>query len=341
MNAEPYNLKNKTLVLGGSGLAGMFNPVSEHDAENILATAIGRGVYHVDTAPFYGHGLSEVRIGNFLRQNSELVPQVKLSTKVGRLLVPCEQGQVERGIWAEPLSFNVVFDYSYDGIMRSFESSAERLGVETVDTLYIHDLDKRTHGEGLAGRVRELRDSGWNALLELKSEGRVRNLGIGLNEIGPAISLQKEFGFDEIMLAGRLTLLDYKEALPLLRICQDDQTSIVAVGVFNSGILINPSREGVRFDYAPASTEVQDLAIALQEKCETFGIDLPSAAMAFPRLFSSVRAVAVGVRSSQQLEQNLAWNDQSIPKEFWDDILGPELSEVAGPGVARIGDRVD
>ena len=221
--------------LGCANIAGLYAPVSPHLAREALDAAWASGIRRFDTAPFYGRGLSERRVGDFLRDKPKSA--YHLSSKVGRRLVAEGGKAAVAGEAAEPLPFRVMFDYSYDGIMRSFEDSQQRLGLTEIDTLYVHDIGAFAHGEAAPGHFRTLLDSGFKALEDLKASGTISAFGLGVNENEVCVDVLKRAPIDQILLAGRYTLLDRTAERELLPLCVESGTRVVVGGIFNSGIL--------------------------------------------------------------------------------------------------------
>ena len=222
--------------LGGAAIGGLYRAVTRSSAEETFNAAWGAGIRYFDTAPFYGFGLSERRMGDFLRDHPR--DSYVLSTKVGRLLRAVPGDQVPDYSYVEPLPFAVDYDYSYDGIMRSVEFSLARLGLNRIDILFVHDIGVYTHGEEANDRhFRALMEGGFRALEQLKSEGAISAYGLGVNEVQICLDVMEQAPLDCILLAGRYTLLDRAARRELLPLCEKTGTSLVIGGVFNSGIL--------------------------------------------------------------------------------------------------------
>ena len=297
-----------TLGFGGAPLGGLFDAVSKAQAEATLREAFKAGMTYVDTAPFYGFGNSERRVGDLLRGQNYV-----LSTKVGRLLRPGLPDNPAAMGWPDPLPFHPVFDYSHDGIRRSFEDSLQRLGLDRIDILYVHDIGTVTHGDDNAGHWRDLERGGYRALDELRSEGRVRAIGLGVNESAVCLDALGIGDWDVFLLAGRYTLLEQAPLEDLLPACEAAGTSLVIGGPFNSGVLVG----GDTWDYGTVPVEVRTRVAALSACCNEYGVPLPAAALQFPLAHPAVASVIPGLRSPAELADTLSWTSHAIPSAFW------------------------
>ena len=297
-----------TLGFGGAPLGGLFDAVSKAQAEATLREAFKAGMTYVDTAPFYGFGNSERRVGDLLRRQNYV-----LSTKVGRLLRPGLPDNPAAMGWPDPLPFHPVFDYSHDGIRRSFEDSLQRLGLDRIDILYVHDIGTVTHGDDNAGHWRDLERGGYRALDELRSEGRVRAIGLGVNESAVCLDALGIGDWDVFLLAGRYTLLEQAPLEDLLPACEAAGTSLVIGGPFNSGVLVG----GDTWDYGTVPVEVRTRVAALSACCNEYDVPLPAAALQFPLAHPAVASVIPGLRSPAELADTLSWTGHAIPPAFW------------------------
>jgi D-threo-aldose 1-dehydrogenase len=289
-------------VQGTSQLGGLYTAVDDTTADAALQRAWDLGVRRFDTAPHYGTGLSERRVGRFLARQPRA--EFTVSTKVGRLLVPGEEPD-PYFVGGDP---NVRrFDFSRDGVLRSFEDSLARLGLDRIDTLYLHDPD-----DHLDQAITE----GYPALAELRDQGVIANAGAGMSNAPALERIVRETGVDEIMLAGRYTLMDRSAEETLLPLCAKKGVSVVAVGVYASGLLANP-RPGAYYDWRPATTAEIARAVALREAFAEFGVPLQAAAAQFPLRHPAVAAVGLGTRNATQAEQNIAFFTRPIPEAAW------------------------
>jgi D-threo-aldose 1-dehydrogenase len=284
--------------LGTGPLGGLFEPVDDDQAKATVEAAWNRRVRLFDTAPLYGSGLAEERLGAVLRGYPR--DELLLSTKVGRLLRPGEPDPNFPG--APPLA--PVFDYSYDGALRSLEESLERLGLDRVDIALVHDPQDHVD-EALAGACR--------ALVRLREEGTIRAVGIGLNYVEPLLRFAREADVDCLLVAGRYTLLDRQAVPELLPLCAERGIAVIAAGVLNSGLLAG----GTTFDYAPAPAELVARARELEAICAPYGVPLAAAAVQFPLRHPAVAAALIGARSPDELEHDLDFAELPIPDELW------------------------
>ncbi len=307
-----------TLGFGGAALGNLFAPVSDADAEGTLRAAWAGGVRYFDTAPYYGYGLAEERLGRGLAAANE---PFALSSKVGRRLVPRPGGPREDQGFVAAHAFDPVFDYSHEGVMRSFESSCARLGRDHVDVLLLHDVGARTHGPRHRELLRVALDGGLRALQELRAEGSIGAIGLGVNECEVCLEVLGHADLDVILLAGRYTLLEQGGLDGLLPECEKRGTSIVVGGPFNSGLLAAPPGEGARYDYAPAPPEVLARARAIAAVCAAHRVPLASAALQFPLLHPIVASVIPGARSAAEASQNAEHMAQPIPPSLWSDLV--------------------
>ena len=293
--------------LGTAPLAGLFEAVDEAQGIAVIERAWDAGIRFFDTAPLYGHGLAEMRLGKVLRQKPR--DEFTLATKVGRLLradVPPEPGQSWRG--TPPV--NPMFDFSYDGVMRSFGESLERLGLDRVDILHIHDPDDH-YDETINGAYR--------ALDRLRADGVIGAVSAGMNQAEMLTRFAREGDFDCFLLAGRYTLLDQIALKELLPECQKRGIAILAGGVYNSGILADP-KPGAHYNYQTAPAELIDRARRIRDVCTRHGVPLKAAAVQFPMGHPAVACVIVGCRSTAQLDESIEMFEFDIPAALWHDL---------------------
>jgi D-threo-aldose 1-dehydrogenase len=300
------------LAFGASGIGNLGYAVSEEDAAAAVDSAWDLGIRLFDTAPHYGLGLSERRLGMALagRPRNEFV----VSTKVGRLLRPNPTptgSDLARGGFDVPDALARVWDLSADGVRRSLDESLDRLGLSHVDIAYLHDPDHAVD-QAIAQTL--------PALIELRDQGIVRAIGVGMNQWQAPLRIVRETDVDVVMLAGRWTLLD-RSGEPLLRECLDRGVALVAAAPFNSGILARPwPAEDARYDYGVAPAEVLRRARDLALACERVGTELPSAALRFPLRHAAVASVVVGMRSSRHVTSAVAGLSSPISEELWESV---------------------
>ncbi|UVF18814.1 aldo/keto reductase [Microvirga terrae] len=319
------DLSLTSLGLGTAPMGGLYSSTSFADAQAATEAAWDSGIRYFDTAPYYGYTRAERRLGALLsdRERGSYV----VSTKAGRLMVPDDSvGDDENG-WVRPLPFRPTYDYSYDAILKSFEHSQQRLGVVEIDILYIHDIGPYTHGDRHEHYWRQLTaGGGFRALQELRRDGSVTAIGLGVNEAEVVQDAMQEADLDIVMLAGRYTLLE-QMSLPLMERCVRVGTGIVIAGPFNSGILVGNNK----FDYKDAPADVVQRVQALKAVCDEFDVPLPAAALHFPMAHPSVVSCVTGARNAEQLQTNVAWFEATIPDEFWTALRERGLIDEAAP----------
>jgi len=320
------------LGFGGAPLGNLFRAVTDHEAAATLASAREAGLGYFDTAPFYGFGLSEKRLGDALRDSDSIV-----SSKVGRLLEPVAHAVSESDLrhgYATAMPFEPVFDYSYDAVMRSWRESLQRLGLPRIDILYIHDIGSMTHGVDHARRMEQLVDGGGLAALEkLRADGAVSAIGVGVNEVAVCLEVMAHVHLDVILLAGRYTLLEQSPLEDLFPRCLETGTRIVVGGPFNSGILVSGVGKDTApvFNYGPASAMVIEKVAAMEAVCSHHGVPLPAAAIQFPLAHALVASVVPGMASPRQVEQALTFYRHPIPAALWRDLWAEGLLHQAAP----------
>jgi D-threo-aldose 1-dehydrogenase len=317
---------------GGAPLGELFTRVSDADAEATLDAAWTAGIRYFDTAPWYGRGQSEHRFGRFLYRQPRA--EVILSTKVGRILkAPLHPERFETGFWAGGLHFDHVFDYSYDGIMRAYEDSLQRLGMNRIDLLVIHDLDFWHHEAEpkVAAYLAQLATSGWRALDALKSAGLVKGIGAGINELGMIPRFLDLVDLDFFLLALRYTLMEHDTLDVELPYCQRRDVGIVIGGVFSSGITATGAVPGAKYNYANATPEVTQKVRRIEAVCGRHGVALPAAALQFPLAHPSVTSVIPGGFTPAHIEANLGHLRAPIPADFWAELRHEGLIRKEAP----------
>lgn len=312
------------LSFGAAGIGNLYTPVSDEQAYEAVDAAWASGIRTFDTAPHYGLGLSERRLGAALRDRPR--GAYTLSTKVGRLLEPTDAGgdDLTNG-FAVPATHRRVWDFSADGVRRCLEACLERLGLDRVDLVYLHDPDD--HAE-------QAFHEGYPALEKLRSEGVVGAIGAGMNQAAMLTRFVRETDVDVVLCAGRYTLLDHGALAELLPAAQERGTSVVVGGAFNSGLLADP-RPGATYDYATAPPETLERALRLKEIAERHGTTLRAAALAFPAAHPAVASVLVGARSVHEVLDCAAQFATPVPAAFWRELrqagLLPEDAPVPVP----------
>ncbi|MFQ5697990.1 MAG: aldo/keto reductase [Myxococcota bacterium] len=318
------------LGLGGAALGNLYAPVDEEAARATVRRALERGVAYFDTAPYYGYGLSEERLGRALVGTAR--GAFTISTKVGRRLVPRSGPARSDQGFVRARAFDPVFDYSYDGVLRSFESSLERLQLDRVDILLVHDLGAMTHGDERHREVFDLAmEGGYRALSALRDSGVVGAVGLGVNESQVCVEALERADFDCFLLAGRYTLLEQGALDRLLPLCEKRRVSIIVGGPFNSGILVEGEAGARHYDYATADAEILDRVRRIGRLCEAYDVPLPAAALQFPLLHPAVAAVIPGARTPVEIEANAAWLEIEIPRALYRDLQGAGLLRPDAP----------
>ncbi len=306
-----------TLGLGTAPLGGLFEAVDDEDAAAVLDAAWEGGIRFFDTAPWYGFGRAETRVGPALQGRAGW----SLSTKVGRLLEPSDHPPGPENGWPDPLPFAPVHDYGREGVLRSFEESLERMGLEQVDTLFLHDIGRMTHGGEHDQHFADAMGGGLVALQELKAAGRIGAIGIGVNETEVLLAAMDHADWDVFLLAGRYTLLEQGALDELLPRCQRAGTSVVVGGAYNSGLLAG----GRTWNYAQAPTELIERRDRLARIVREFDVALEAAALQFPLAHPAVASVLVGCRTPEEVRANLAHFAAPIPAELWPRLVADGL----------------
>jgi len=326
--------------IGTAPLGGWPIAVDEQKALETLETAWNNGIRYFDTAPLYGSGMAELRVGNFLKNKKR--EDFVLSSKVGRVIVDTDQSKAAEKFIGSPNDKDSNFDFSYYGVMKSFEDSLNRLQLDKIDILHLHDPDNHPD------HFEQARSGAIKAMIKLKDEGRVTALGCGLNQNEMLVELAKEGCFDCFLLAGRYTLLDQTSLEKLMPICENNNISLILGGVFNSGILINPSPESY-FDYAkldsnwfksltkslvrkPKDHESAEFwlnkANNLKNVCENFDTTLKKAAIQFPFFNNTVSSCILGMNSSSQVIENIEDYNAKLPYNFWKNLKENKLIDI-------------
>jgi D-threo-aldose 1-dehydrogenase len=318
------NLEVTVLGLGGATLGGNMANITDEDGRILVLDAYDSGIRYFDTAPFYGYGRSEHVMGDALRKLDDWV----LSTKVGRRLRPNHKPRDPADLWQNPLPFEPYFDYTYDGVMRSYEDSLQRLGLNHVDIVYIHDIDFHTHGKELQpGMFWTAMQGAYKALDKLRTSGDIKAIGIGVNEALPIANALDHGQWDIVLLAGRYTLLEQDPLKSLLPALARHGTSVVIGGPFNSGILAGRDT----WNYARAPAEVINRVKAISRVCDAHGVPLPAAALHFPLAHPQVVATIPGPRSAAEFNEIVDWWNTKIPAGLWSDLKSEKLIDADAP----------
>ncbi len=317
---------------GTAPLGNLYRPLTEAGARATLEAAWEVGCRYFDTAPLYGLGLAETRLNGFLRERRGTPPT--LSTKVGRLLAlapPAERAG--QGFYFDTPSRREIYDYGYDGVMRSVEFSLERLGVDCIDILYVHDIDVANHGSRAAvdGHVATLMAGGYRALDQLRAEGAVKAIGAGVNEWEVCETLARAGDFDIFLLAGRYTLLEQEALTSFLPLCAAKGIAIALGGPFNSGILATGVVPGAHYDYRPAPPAILGRVARIERVCKAHGVALAEAALRFALGHPCVVSVIPGGQAPGEVTRNAAALDAAIPAALWRDLKSEGLIRPDAP----------
>ncbi len=314
------------LGFGTAPFGNLYKAIDDRTADSVLESAWKSGVRYFDTAPLYGYGLAERRLGRFLRNRPR--DGFVLSTKVGRLLrVATPDTRDGVGKWFDVPCRNEIYDYSHDGVLKSVEFSLERLGLDRIDILYAHDLDLFNHGsqQQLGTYLQEFVDGGYRALLRLREEGVIGAFGAGINEWEPAQWLAERCDLDIFLLAGRYTLLEQEAARTFLPLCRKRGIGIIIGGPYNSGILASGPRPGAFYNYGPAPRETLERVARIEAICKERGVRMIDAAFRFPLMEPTVLSVIPGGQGVGEMQDNLRASQAAIPAGLWDDLAAAGL----------------
>jgi D-threo-aldose 1-dehydrogenase len=321
------------LGFGAAPIGNLFRTVSDKEAQATLEAAWAKGIRYFDTAPLYGLGLSETRLNQFLRGKKRA--DYVISTKVGRLLQVCPPDQrTGIGKFFNTPSRREKFDYSYDGVMRSLEASLERLGLDHVDVLLVHDCDVFTHGSEMSrdAHLRTLMEGGgYRALTKLRDEKVIKAFGAGVNEWQVCQMLLERGNFDMFLLAGRYTLLEQEALNVFLPMCEKRGVGIILGGPYNSGILASGAKPGAFYNYSPAPKDVLARVARIEAICKRHKVKLVEAALRFPLLHPAVVTAIPGAVGAKQVGINHQTLSKKIPKALWTDLKAAELLHMGAP----------
>jgi D-threo-aldose 1-dehydrogenase len=320
------------LGFGAAPIGNLYRAISDEEAHAVLEAAWESGCRYFDTAPLYGLGLSEHRVGHFLRSKPR--DEYIISTKAGRLLRACPPEQrTGIGKFFDTPNRREIYDYSYDGVMRSFEASLERTGLDRFDILFAHDLDIYTHGSQAAADayIDAFMSGGYYAMLSLRDQGVIKAFGGGINEWQICEALAKRGDFDLFLLAGRYTLLEQEALGSFLPLTETRNIGIVLGGPYNSGILARGPSEEAQYNYSNAPAEIIERVRAINAVCERHGVRMIEAALNFPLLHPSVVSVIPGGQSVEEVRANRDILGRSIPADLWADLKAEGLMRADAP----------
>lgn len=324
-----------TIIGFGGGPLGDLNARIDYEvAVGTVEAAYDGGMTLFDTSPFYGHGKSEHLVGSVLNRKPRA--SFVLSTKVGRYLVPPIDKPLDRTPYVGGLDFNHVFDYTRDGTLRSIDQSMARLGISSFDCLTIHDVDVWTHGtrEVYEEKFKETMEGAYCVLDDLRSQGIVKAIGVGINEVDICMEFAAAGDFDFFLLAGRYTLLEQGALSDFLPLCEKRQIGIMLGGPYNSGILATGAVEGAHYNYAPAPAEIRQKVQRMEAVCARHAVPLAAAALQFPLGHPAVASMIPGAVSPEQVERNMKLIAHEIPQDLWAELKheGLILGESPTPG---------
>lgn len=315
---------------GGFSIGNLWEAIADDVAREAIDSAYDAGIRYFDTAPEYGYGLSERRIGDALRPHPR--DDYVLSTKVGLLLKPRSVPLPADDMFVDPLPFETVYDYSYDGAMRSFEDSLQRLGLSRIDVVLIHNLDAHVHGEeALPAHFKTAMGGAYKALDQLRGAGAISAIGLGVNRWEVCEDALEEGDFDCFLLAGRYTLLVQTSLDTFLPKCVERGVSIILGAPFNTGILVRPPARQPTYNDMAAPQDVIDRVQRIRDVCERHAVPVAAAALQFPMAHPAVATVIPGIRSRAELEANLAFAARPIPADLWRELKAEGLVHAEAP----------
>jgi D-threo-aldose 1-dehydrogenase len=317
------------LGYGGAPIGNYNGVFSDADAQDMVSQAWDQGIRYFDTAPGYGNGLSEHRLGHALRRRDR--KELVLSTKVGRVLTPMLDAPSTNGQYLDIPPLVAGYDYSYDGVMRAVEQSMQRMLTDHFDVLFIHDCDRYTHGSAAPELFHQAIVSAFPALESLREQQVVKAIGFGINETDLMIEAIKSTDVDVCLLAGRYTLLEQEPLDELFPICEQQGVGIVLGGVYNSGVLATGPISGARFNYAPADANILARARQLQDVCRRHDVPLAAVALQFAYAHPVVVSACIGARDEKQQTRNAELFESSVPGELWDDLRAADLIRSDAP----------
>ena len=320
---QKRNLGNTDIQLtsigfGGAPLGNLFEELNEPECFNIVKKSYEMNINLFDTSPLYGYGLSEHRIGNFLKTIDP--KKYFLSTKVGRYLTP-ERNYYKEGKFKGHINFIPNLDYSYDGVMRSFDQSIHRLAVSKIDICLIHDVDRYNFGDDVDNYFKQAMNGAYKALNDLKEQKVIKAIGVGLNDADICTKFANAGDFDCMLLAGRYTLIDQSALNEFFPIAKRNKIGIILGGVFNSGILAKGIGEDVTYWYEKIPPEIKEKYQKISQVCQKYNVPVPAAALQFSYSNQLISSMILGIDRVEQIEQNYEFLNYPIPKELWSDLI--------------------
>ena len=323
------NIKLSAIGFGGAPLGNLFKKLDEKICYRILEKSFRSKINIYDTSPFYGYGLSEHRLGNYLKNINQ--KNFYLSTKVGRYLIPENNSKINRGIFLGGLNFKPKIDYSYDGTMKSFEQSLQRLAASKIDICLIHDVDKFTFGNDYDHYFKIAMKGAYRAIQKLKDEKVIKAIGVGINDSDICAKFAQEGDFDCMLLAGRYTLLDQNALNDFFPIAKKKNIGVIMAGIFNSGILAKGIGENVTYFYDKIPENVKQKYLKISQICKKYNVPVPAAAIQFCYSNKLISSMILGIDRVDQVNQNLEYLKFPIPSDLWKELLNEKLIDERCP----------
>ena len=316
---------------GTAPLAGFRTTIPERDAVETVEAAYDSGVRLFDSSPYYGYGRAELRMGAALRDRPR--DDLVVSTKIGRWMTPVPRGQTIEGMRRGGINHYPTFDYSYDGVHRSLEQSLLRMGMDRVDIVLVHDVDFWTTGDRLIleDRFSEVMNGAYRALSDLRSQGVIGAIGVGLNEAEISARFVRAGDFDCVLLAGRYTLLEQKSLDDFMPLCEKRGVSVILGGPLNSGVLATGARQGAKYDYNDAPSWVMNRVARIEAVCARHDTPIAAAALQFPLAHPAMAAIIPGAVSRAEIQGNFALLRRPIPTALWDELRSLGLIDARAP----------
>ena len=317
------DIELSAIGFGGAPIGDLFENLQDENCYKVLENCFESNINHFDTSPYYGNGLSEQRLGYFLKK----IPKNKyyLSTKVGRYLTPEKEENINRGKWAGGLNFVPNIDYSYDGVMKSFEQSLDRLGTSKIDVCLIHDVDRYTHGDEVDHYFKIAMSGAYKALTKLKEEKIIKAIGIGVNDADMCKRFAEVGDFDCMLLAGRYTLLDQSALDDCIPIAEERNIGIILGGVFNSGILAKGIGEDITYFYQTIPDNIKKKYNEISIICERYDVSVSSVALQFCYANKNISSMVIGMDREEQINHNISSLSKKIPNDLWQELKNKKI----------------
>ena len=317
------DIELSAIGFGGAPIGDLFENLQDENCYKVLENCFEKNINHFDTSPYYGNGLSEQRLGNFLKK----IPKNKyyLSTKVGRYLTSEKEENIDRGKWAGGLNFVPNIDYSYDGVMKSFEQSLHRLATSKIDICLIHDVDRFTHGDQVDHYFKIAMSGAYKALTQLKEEKIIKAIGIGVNDADMCKRFAEAGDFDCMLLAGRYTLLDQSALDDCIPIAEEKNIGIILGGVFNSGILAKGIGEDITYFYQTIPDNIKKKYNEISIICKRYDVSVTSAALQFCYANKNISSMVIGMDRVNQINNNISSLSKKIPNDLWEELKNKNI----------------